>query len=112
MLPSRHAVAEKARWLITVGEKLAMLPLVFVAKLTDPIIAILSVSGGLAFRAWWHLAATALAATMIQEILLGATQVTRSFNPISFAIGLVAAGAWTMGAYYVKRRWQGRTKGS
>lgn len=76
---------------------------VFVAKFLSPIPIVVAIIGAFWSRAWWHVAITAVVAATIGEVLLSATQVTRSFNPAIFLIGVLAAGVWAALAFWIKR---------
>lgn len=78
----------------------------FVAMFLDPVRAILALAGGAISRNWWHVLYAALVAAGVVELLLTATQVTRTFNPTTFLIGLAAAGVWALIGFQVRKVWQ------
>lgn len=82
---------------------------VFLAKLLDPIVIILAIVAGVISRAWWHVAIAAFVIAAIGEMILSATQITRTFNPIFFGIGVIAAAAWAAIVFLLKRRWAARS---
>jgi len=65
------------------------------------------VSGWLS-RAWWQVILAALVVAGIAETLLWTMQSARTFNPVIFLIGFVAAAIWAAGGFLLKRAWSRR----
>ena len=76
---------------------------IFLAKLLSPGLIAIGIIGAFLSRTWWHIAITAVVAAIFNEALLSATQFTRSFNPIVFFVGIMAAGVWAALAFWVKK---------
>jgi hypothetical protein len=77
---------------------------VLIAKLLDPIAIILSVLNGYFSRSMAVLFALSVAIAVVIELLLAATQLTRTFDPVSLLIGFVAALAWSGLVFWIRRK--------
>lgn len=75
----------------------------FVARLVDPAAAVLAVLAAFLIRAWWHIPIAALLIGGIVELTLFKMQLTRSFDPLIFLVGLLAAGVWIAVGYFLRR---------
>lgn len=71
------------------------------------IAVVLGLVSGILSRAWWHVLVAALVIVGIVEMLLFATQFTRTFNPWIFIIGAAATGIWTAFGYLLRRAFGG-----
>jgi hypothetical protein len=80
--------------------------LIFLVKLLDPVTIVLAMGAGAISRAWWHVAVAAFVVAAIVEMTFFAIQNVRTFNPIEFGIGIVAAAVWVALAFsfFKKRR--------
>jgi hypothetical protein len=81
-----------------------------IVKLLDPIIIVLAIAGGVLSRTWWHVALAAFVVGCIAEAILFATQLTRTFNPIVFLIGVLAAGCWAALAHFLRLKWSAQRR--
>lgn len=79
----------------------------FLAKLMDPVLALVCILSGMTGRAWWHFAVAVCSAVALQEIWLHSQQLTRQLNPATVAIAMLAAGVW-VGVGYAVRRVRGK----
>jgi uncharacterized membrane protein YhhN len=79
---------------------------ILIAKLLDPVGIILAGIAGWFARAWWHVAIAAVLVAGLVELVFFATQITRTFNPIVFLVGVVASAVWTALAFWLKERRQ------
>jgi ABC-type uncharacterized transport system permease subunit len=80
----------------------------FLAKLADPATIVLAVLVMTVCRSWWHVAIASVAIGAAVELILSSIQVTRTFNPVVFGIGVLAAGAWVSLAFFIKTQWTRR----
>ena len=81
---------------------------IFLAKLLDPIALIGGLISGTVCRVWWHFVLAGLVIAGIVEILLSVSQLTRTFNPVIFLIGWIAAIAWVAIGFLLRRAWRQR----
>jgi hypothetical protein len=80
----------------------------FLAKLTDPATIVLAMLVMTVCRSWWHVAIASVAIGAAVELILSSIQGTRTFNPVVFGIGVLAAGAWVSLAFFIKTQWTRR----
>lgn len=73
-----------------------------VAKLLSPLIIMFSFVVGLLALKWVHVAIGAIIVALIQEGALHQMQLTRSFEPSVFLIGVAAAALWCVVVFQVK----------
>jgi hypothetical protein len=71
------------------------------------IAVVLGLVSGILSRAWWHVLIAALVIAGIVEMLLFATQLTRTFNPRIFIIGAVTTSIWTAFGCLLRRAFGG-----
>jgi hypothetical protein len=76
----------------------------FLAVLLDPIAIILAIVTGINSRSWWHVAIAAIAIATIGEMILSATQITWTFDPIVFGMRVIADAIWTGLVFIAKGR--------
>jgi hypothetical protein len=76
---------------------------IFVAKLLDPIAAIVGILVGYFSHKWWHVALAVLAVATIAESILFSVQYARTFHLDVFLIGIAAAATWVFVGYLIKR---------
>ncbi len=79
---------------------------IYLAKLLDPITAVLAIIGGLISRAGWHVLVVGLVVAAMIEGLLYTLQPSRVFNAngLFFLIGIASAATWAGLAYYIRNR--------
>lgn len=77
---------------------------VLIAKLFDPVAIVLGILNGYLSRSKVVLVALSVAIAVVVELLLGATQMTRTFNPVELIIGFAAALAWSGLVFSIRRR--------
>jgi len=82
---------------------MSLLVILFV-KLLDPVAIILGVLNGYFSRSIAVLIALSVAIAVVVELLLRATQLTRTFNAIELIIGFAAAFAWSGLVYSIRRK--------
>ena len=80
----------------------------FLGKFLDPVAAVLGLALGALSRTWWQLLLAALAIAALVEMILSSIQFTRSFHPMSYLIGVLAAGVWIMLGLKAKQIWARR----
>jgi hypothetical protein len=74
---------------------------VLIAKLLDPIVILLAlVAGGLSQK-WWQVIVGASVVAVIGELFLFSIQIGRTFNPVTFFLGIVAAAVWASMAFAI-----------
>lgn len=85
---------------------------VLLAKLVDPIGAIIGSLLGAFCHRWWQTLIVALIAAAIDEMILSALQYIRPFNINTLAIGFVAEEIWATIGYFIGQRRRNRKKAS
>lgn len=78
--------------------------LLLALKLLDFLMIALAIIAGGVSRSWWHVAGGALVVAAIVEMVLSSLQQMRTFEPVEFAIGYLAAFAWASLIFYIKQR--------
>src|SRR5947208_2307721 len=76
---------------------------ILLAKLLDPVAIILGILNGYFCRSIALLIALSVAIAVVVELLLRATQLTRTFNPVELIIGFAVALAWSGLVFSIRR---------
>jgi hypothetical protein len=70
------------------------LSILLLVKLLDPVPIIICGIGGTYCRQWWQLIALASVSAVISETFLARTIDLYKFDPLAFAVAVIAAGMW------------------
>lgn len=80
-----------------------LVPVIFAAKLLDPVIIVLALLVGLLSKKWWHVMIGSLIVAGLSEGVLNSYQSFREFDPINLLV-VAAASVWASGGF-VAQRW-------
>jgi hypothetical protein len=83
---------------------MGVLAAVFIAKLLSPEIIIIGIAAGYLATRWWHVAAGAVVAATVSEILLSIVAVSHQFVPAIWIIALIAGAVWAGAAWLLRRK--------
>jgi len=87
-----------------------MLLAILIAKLLDPIAAVLGLIAGWFCRTWWQTLGAATVTAGLVEAFLHQTQWTRHFDLTVFITSVVAAAVWVGLGRLNARWWRRRSK--
>jgi hypothetical protein len=79
---------------------------VLIVRLIDPVTIVLAVLNGYLSRSMAVLIALSVAIALVIELLLEATQLTRTFTPLALLSGFIAAFAWSVLVFWIRRKWR------
>jgi hypothetical protein len=77
---------------------------VLIAKLLDPFAIILGILNGYLSRSIVVVIVLSVAIAVVVELLLAATQATRTITPVMLITGFLAAFAWSGLVFWIRRK--------
>ena len=77
---------------------------VFLAKLISLSIIALAIIGALISRKWWHILFVAIAATLINEVILNQLYYNMSINPQLILFAMASSALWAALVFWIRTR--------